>query len=58
MRKYTKIQVPNKKYQTNTIYTFGGTWSASALRYFGADHFDRYHTKIYGKQEELLGNKF
>ena len=25
----------------------------TALRYFGVEHFDRYCTKIYGKQEKL-----
>ena len=56
--KYSKMQIPGKRYRTYTVHTFCGTWSTSALRYLGVDHFDRIGTKIYGKQEKLQGKKF
>ena len=50
---YIKICIPNKRYQTNTVYIFLGTSSASALRYLGIDYFGRSCTKMYEKQEKL-----
>ena len=47
MQEYTKMRIPYKRYQTNTVRTFLGTWNASALRYLGLDHFGRYNTKIW-----------
>ena len=52
------MRIPNKKYQTNKVYTFSGTWSASILRYLGVDHFGRSRSKICRKQERLQGKKF
>ena len=46
LHEYTKMRIPNKKYQTNTVRTFRGTWSVSALSYLGVDHFGRYRMKI------------
>ena len=46
MQQYTKMRIPNKRYQTNTVRTFWGTCSASVLRYLSLDHFGRYRTKI------------
>ena len=46
VQEYTKTWILDKRYQTNTFCTFWGTWSASALRYLGLDHFGRYRTKI------------
>ena len=54
MHEYTKMQIPSKRYLTNTAHTFRGTCSASALRYLGVNHFCRYRTKIYGKVEVCL----
>ena len=50
VHEYTKMQIPGKRYLSNTACTIRGTWSASALRYLGVDHFARYYTKIYGKE--------
>ena len=35
VHEYTKMRIPSKRYQTNTVHTFWGTCSASALRYLG-----------------------
>ena len=58
LHEYAKMRISNKRYQTNRVHTFWGPWSASALRYFGVDHFGMYCTKTYEKQEELWDNKF
>ena len=58
MQEYTEMWIPNKKYQTNTVDTFCGTWSASTLKYLGLDHFGSYGTKICGIQLKLCNNKF
>ena len=55
---YAKMQIPNKRYRTNTACTFRGTGDASAARYFGLDHFSRYDTKICGIQVKLWSKKF
>ena len=44
MQEYAKMRIHNIRYQTNTIRTFWGTWSASA--FFVLDLFGRYCTKI------------
>ena len=46
---YTKTQIHGKKYLTNTARS----WSASALTYLDVDHFGRYSTEIYRKEEKL-----
>ena len=46
MQEYTEMWIPDKRYQTNTVHTLWGTWSASALSYLGLDHFGRNCTKI------------
>ena len=53
VHEYTKMQIPKERYLTNMARTFWGTWSASALKYLGVDHFGRYRTKIYEKEEKL-----
>ena len=50
--KYTKM------YLTYMIHTFWGIWSILDLRYLNVDHLDRIWTKIYGKQDMPLSNKF
>ena len=46
VQEYPKIQIPDKRYRTNTFRTFWSTRSTSALRYLGLDHFSRFGTKI------------
>ena len=46
VQEYTKMRIPDKRYRTNMVCTFWGTWSASAWRYLGLDHFSRYCTEI------------
>ena len=58
VNEYIKLRIPKKKYQTNTVRTFWGTWSTLDSRYLGVDHFSRYCTKIYEKQEKLYGKYF
>ena len=58
VQEHTKIWIANKRYQTNTIRTFESTWSASALRYLGLDHFGRYRTKICETQVKLWNKKY
>ena len=43
------MRIPGKRYRTYTVHR--DTWSASALSQLGVDHFGRYCTKIYGKQD-------
>ena len=57
VHEHTKIRIPDKRYQTNTVRTFWGTWSGSALRYLGFVHFGRYGTKISGIQVTLWSIK-
>ena len=52
VHEYTKMRIPGKRCLTNTAGTFWDSWNGSALRYLGVDHFDRYRTKIYGKEEK------
>ena len=54
----TKMQIPDKKYRTYTVCTFWGTWSVSALRYLGLDHFVRMRTKVCGIQVKLWKKSF
>ena len=35
VHEYTEMRIPNRKYQTNTVGTFQGSSSASALKYLG-----------------------
>ena len=58
VQEHTKVKIPNKKYQTNTVHTFWGAWSAWALRYLGLDNFGTYHTKISEIQVRLWNKKF
>ena len=53
VNEYTKMRIPGKMYLTKTARTFWASWSASAWRYLGVDHFSRYRTKIYGKEGKL-----
>ena len=56
---YTKMLIPDKRYQTNIVCTFWDTWSTSALRYIlGLDHFGRFSTKICEIQVRLWKKKF
>lgn len=55
VHKYTKVRIPNKRYQINTVCTFLGTWSVWALRYLS---FVRYRTKICGMQVKLWNQTF
>ena len=52
------MQIPDKRYRTNTARTFRGTTGASAKSYFGLDYFGRYGTKIYEIQVKLRSKKF
>ena len=47
VQEYTKNWILDKRYRTNTVRTFWGTQSTSALSYLGLDHFGRFCTKIY-----------
>ena len=58
VQEYTKMQIADKRYQTNTVHTFYGTWSTSALTYLSLNHFPRYRTKICEMQVRLWNNKF
>ena len=53
VHEYTKMRIPDKMYQTNTVRTIWGTWTASTLRYLGVNHIGKSRTKICGKQEKL-----
>ena len=46
VQEYTKMQIPDKKYLTNTAGTFWVTRRASALCHLGLDHFDILRTEI------------
>ena len=54
VQKYTKMQISDKRYLTNTTHTFWGTWTTSALRYFSLDHFGKPRTKICLTHEKKL----
>ena len=51
VHEYTKMQIYDKRYQTNTVRTFWVTWNTSALRYL-------WGTKICGIQVKLWNKKF
>ena len=53
VQEYIIIQIPNKRYQTNTVHNFWSTLGTSALRNLGVDHFGSHRTKIYRKEEKL-----
>ena len=47
VEEYTKMQILDKRYRTNTVHTFCGIQSYSALKYLSLDHFGRFSTKIW-----------
>ena len=54
---YTKMRIPDKRYQINTVRAFWGTWNALAM-YLGLDHSGRYRTKICEIKARLWNKKF
>ena len=54
----TKMQIPDKKYRTYTVCPFWGTWSVSALRYLGLDHFGRIPHESLWNTSETMEKKF
>ena len=58
VQEYTKMWIPDKRYQTSMVCNFWGTQSTSALRYLGLDHFCWFGTKICEIQVRLWNKKF
>ena len=58
VHEYTKMQILNRRHLTNPARTFWGTWSTSALRYLGLDHFGRPRTNTCRIQVKLWSKKF
>ena len=58
LTEYTKMQILNKKCQTNMVHTFWGTWTDWVLKYLDLDHFGRYRTKTCGVKVKLRSKKY
>ena len=52
------MRIPDKRYRTNTVSYFLRYWEYLSFEILGAEHFDRFGTKIWEIQVRQWNKKF